>query len=585
MLISSTISAKAKKRSGERGAALITALLVSMLLLIAGGALIMTTALSATNANDAAAETQAYYAAEAGLQATLNVLRGNVAPSPLFNTSSASAAENKITFRQAVATPDLSRWLTYNTSYSPARVTISDSYTPLNGMAYSVTVSDPDNMGTAIFRVTGSFPQNGNNSSITIGTTNSDRATITYTPPTTNPSTVNLSGDRPFGSFQISAHNQFSSNTISTSYPDGIDFNLTITQTSPYPSSTTSPTTLVIPCKITGVISSTSGSNTVQLAITPPATDPASTTNYLAGVRYSRTTNTFPIAFTGTTTITPVTVTAPDPRRLLVRVRGFGPRGAEKRMQLLISRFSFDYTANAAITLRGADSTSAATVQIGNSSQYRYSGYDNAGGPGLPAFAVTNGVDNTTLSAITLGNTQVTGTSQVQQLSASSLATFLQTAQGARDAVELLREASKNQFWPVGTAGESNDRYFPSGTSPSSFGTEANPLFTFVDGDAALPPAGGAGLLVVTGTLDMRGNADFKGLILVLGAGEVIRNGGGNGLTLGSILVARFGATGDFLAPTFDSNGGGTSDVFYDSRWVERALLMAGPRSLGVSEY
>jgi hypothetical protein len=106
-----------------------------------------------------------------------------------------------------------------------------------------------------------------------------------------------------------------------------------------------------------------------------------------------------------------------------------------------------------------------------------------------------------------------------------------------------------------------------------------------VDGDVALPPAGGAGLLVVTGTLDMRGSAEFKGLILVLGQGEVLRNGGGGGTTLGSLVIAKFGATGDFLAPSFDSNGSGTSDVKYDSKWVENALTRLGPRVVGVSEY
>src|SRR5216117_3882051 len=89
-------------RANERGAALITVLLFSVLLLAAGGALIMTTALSATNAGDATAETQAYYAAEAGMQATLAVLRGHVAPNPLFDTSSTTAPANKISFRKAV---------------------------------------------------------------------------------------------------------------------------------------------------------------------------------------------------------------------------------------------------------------------------------------------------------------------------------------------------------------------------------------------------------------------------------------------------------------------------------------------------
>jgi len=106
-----------------------------------------------------------------------------------------------------------------------------------------------------------------------------------------------------------------------------------------------------------------------------------------------------------------------------------------------------------------------------------------------------------------------------------------------------------------------------------------------VDGDATLPPAGGAGMLVVTGTLDMRGSADFKALVLVLGKGELLRNGGGNGTTLGTLIVARFDAAGGFLAPSFNSSGSGTADVKYDSKWVETALTRLGPRVVGVSEY
>ncbi len=55
-------------RRGERGAALVMSLLVSMLLLAAGGALIATAGMTASNAADATAEVQAAFAADAGLQ-------------------------------------------------------------------------------------------------------------------------------------------------------------------------------------------------------------------------------------------------------------------------------------------------------------------------------------------------------------------------------------------------------------------------------------------------------------------------------------------------------------------------------------
>jgi len=271
---------------------------------------------------------------------------------------------------------------------------------------------------------------------------------------------------------------------------------------------------------------------------------------------------------------------------MLIKVTGYGPRAAEKRMQMLVSRFAFDYTANAAITLRGADSGLDMSVfSVGDSARYAYSGYDNSGGAGLPAFAVTSTADYTKVAVTLTGNTQVTGTSAVQQLPLSSLPTYLQTAQAARDTVSLLRETAKNQFYPIGTTGAAYDRYFPAGTSPSTYGTISNPLTTFVDGDAVLGPDGGAGLLVVTGTLDMTGNADFKGLILVLGAGKVLRNGGGNGTTLGAMVVASFGNTGDFLRPYFDSNGGGNAGLSYDSKWIDKAFTTTSPSVRGVSEY
>src|SRR4029079_12658169 len=64
-------------RRGERGAALVMSLLVAMLLLAAGGALIATAGMAVSNAVDATAEGQAYYAADAGPQAALTVIRHN----------------------------------------------------------------------------------------------------------------------------------------------------------------------------------------------------------------------------------------------------------------------------------------------------------------------------------------------------------------------------------------------------------------------------------------------------------------------------------------------------------------------------
>ncbi|MDT5157530.1 MAG: hypothetical protein QOH51_1887 [Acidobacteriota bacterium] len=122
-----------RRRAGERGAALITALLVSMLMLAAGGALILTTGLGASNAVDSSAEAQAYYAAESGLQTALSVVRRNV------TTAGAPA----VSFRSLVcetANPctnagnNLSSWLTYTNN----AVQLSSS----PSLSFTLSVSD-----------------------------------------------------------------------------------------------------------------------------------------------------------------------------------------------------------------------------------------------------------------------------------------------------------------------------------------------------------------------------------------------------------------------------------------------------------
>jgi hypothetical protein len=118
----------------------------------------------------------------------------------------------------------------------------------------------------------------------------------------------------------------------------------------------------------------------------------------------------------------------------------------------------------------------------------------------------------------------------------------------------------------------------------TSYNGSPNGGLTFVDGNCVL--TGGSGLLVVTGTLTLNGNPSFDGLILVLGDGIVQRSGAGNGELTGAMAVARFNRTsGPFLAPTFNTDGAGTSLMQYDSDAVRRALNASGPLVQGVHEY
>jgi hypothetical protein len=89
----------------------------------------------------------------------------------------------------------------------------------------------------------------------------------------------------------------------------------------------------------------------------------------------------------------------------------------------------------------------------------------------------------------------------------------------------------------------------------------------------------------VTGTLTIRGNTDFRGVILVLGQGQVIREGGGNGGIFGGVTIAAFDRTaGGFTAPTFNTNGGGNSTIQYDSAALTTAFG-SGTNVTGIREF
>lgn len=410
------ISAKANGR--ERGAALVTVLMISTLMLATGGTLILVTSMAARTAIDATAERQAYYSAEAGMQETLNVLRGNVAP------DSSMLPGAKIDFRKAATivgsnrpgdtstTPRLSGWLNYSYTSSgassPDRVPLTSSYSPISGLAYSVEVSDPDN--------------------------------------------------------------------------------------------------------------------------TPIASG--------------------------------------EPNRLLLRVRGYGPKGAEKRLELIVQRTNFTFAPPAMLLMRGADDCSAMTFTIGQSNAKDYSGHDRSGTEILPAFGATCADDYQT--ELDSDGKETVEAPKAQNFTNSELPPWLRSADEAR---AFVADQKANAI--------SQNRYFTSFSGNS--GSSSDPAFTFVDGDCDL--GGGAGLIIVTGTLRMHGNPSFEGLILVLGEGRIERDGGGNGDIYGAISVAKFNSTGDFLPPFFDTNGGGNSSMQYDSAALRRALNVAGPRVLGVHEY
>lgn len=441
----SQLTVNQNNRTKERGAALVVSLLVSTVLLMAGGALIMVTSMSAVNAVDSTSEAQAYYGAEAGLQAALNAIRGNDAPT----ASAMPTGMTRMNFRNAVipnrsndcpsgsgsdqrlcsaiicdGCARLTRWLAYsNTQSSTTRVTVGTNPT----IQYEVTVSLP-------------------------------------------------TGD------------------------------------------------------------------------TLPAS-PA------------------------------------EPSRLLVQATGYGPNGAKKQMNMIVSRSAFDPTIPAMMTLIGTPSgVPPMTFQSGNSNNHVYSGTDHACTVGpcpasLPAFGTTNAVD--TAAATTSAAANTTSSPAAATLGSSSLPSYLQSPAAAR--------AFLTQMQAAAIAGAAQS---PATATYLGSGGSGNPSgFTFVKGDYTMGSGSGSGLLIVTGELTTNGGTNFNGVLIVLGAGYVNRNGGGGGYFYGANFIATVDwpaqspALTAFGAPYFNFNGAGHATMQYDSNAAANAFQLLPPPVLGVSEY
>ena len=281
------------------------------------------------------------------------------------------------------------------------------------------------------------------------------------------------------------------------------------------------------------------------------------------------------------------------PLRILVQSTGYGPRGARKQLTMLLGANVLDIDVPAALVLRGHDDASTnVNIDLGNSAAKTYSGVDNAGlvatKPSLAisghdvatvqaAYAAKPGsIANPKFNVLDLPNDPApAGTTKVPT------PWFLQTADNAR-AFLAQSEAMANSCAAPGSPCVKRGVILTSLNGAA--GSTASPQFTIVKGDCNLDA--GAGLLIVEGTLYFNGpGPNFNGLILVLGTGKLLKTGGGNRNIYGSIMVARFGATGNFLDPTFEYlGGGGNSNLQYDSNADRNSIVLAGTKVLGIVE-
>lgn len=548
-----------RNRTGEKGAALVTMLLASVLILGAGGALIMSTTMSANNSINSTAEMQAYYVAEAGMQSALNALRGNTQPL-LVST-------DRMSFRTAVipsisnggntGTARLAGWLAYNQPSDPNSLVPVTIGSMVGG--YRVTIENMDPTSHIVQFDTSATIDNGDSGATykkTFGTVGgTDEVTIRYSgqPSTTlspDQYTFPLTSDSALGSFVIERPATSTANDVVI---PKTGFEITINQTLPWTATT------YLEGTFEGDVDTTA--TTVKVTFDKVSVKADGTTYAL---NLSGGTKVLNLSYSSSpsTTSIPAKVTSPDPKRLLLKSYGFGPQGARKRLELLLSKANFEFEVPAGVTFRGADDCTPLSLDTGSSGAKWYSGIDKAGvEPQRPAFAVTPCDEDDAKAGIKKPDTVVDP--EVGLLgdgyTSGSVETpsFLDNADRARAYLNNLQAKA-----------QSTGRYFGSSTINDSVNA---PMFTFVDGDCTL--TNGSGFLVVTGTLTMRGNTNFKGAILVLGTGVLIRNGGGNGDIYGGITVAAFNRTaGNFTAPTFNTNGGGNSTIQYDSAALSNGI-------------
>lgn len=561
------------KRTGEKGAALVTMLLASVLILGAGGALIMTTTMSANNSLNSTAEMQAYYVAEAGMQSALNALRGNTEPL-LVST-------DRMSFRTAIipsisnggntGTPRLAGWLPYNQP-SDANSLVPVAIGSITG-GYRVTVENMDPNSHIVAFETSATIDNGDSGATykkTFGTVGgANEVTIRYSgqPATSlapDQNTFPLTLDSALGSFVI--ERPLTSTADDVVIPK-TGFEIIITQSLPWAA------TAYLEGTFEGEVDV--ASTTVKVTF-DKASVKADGTNYALNLSGGATVLDLAYTSSPSTTSIPAKVTSPDPKRLLLKSYGFGPQGARKRLELMINKANFEFEVPAGVTFRGADDCTPLSLDTGSSGAKWYSGIDRAGVEAQrPAFAVSPCDEDDAKSGIKKPDTVVdpeVGLLGDDDTTAGTVETpsFLQTADRARAYLNSLQAKA-----------QSTGRYFSSGTTVND--SVNAPMFTFVDGDCTLD--GGSGFLVVTGTLTMRGNPNFKGAILVLGTGQLIRSGGGNGDIYGGIAVAAFNRTaGNFTAPTFNTNGGGNSTIQYDSAALKTGIG-SGTNVSGIREF
>jgi hypothetical protein len=498
----------------ERGAALMMVIVASLLLGTACIALLSAAGASSYNNSDALTEAKAYWAAESGLQATINYLR---------NTTN-------MTYAQALANQ------TGGTLPVTGPVTIGET-------RYAVVISDPDGASlSTTFGVTGEFLQADGDtwaSSRTFGTT-PDTTTISYLPVASANYPHPISGTS-FGRFSI----------VSTGAGAAITdlrFRLPYRMTAPRTGTTYLRGWVRSDRSITfDAYTVIFGGSPIRLCQTAGCSPSGST---------------FALALPAPTLVVQSveffgTVAPLDPYRLLVRSSGYGPDGSLKILDAIIQKNILnDFGSNAAITMLGSN----AVFQSGPSNNM-----DILGG-GVPSVLVA---DPTSLNAVQDDPRYANMQPPPEIYDPAALPGWQSSPAAMDDWVRRMRTIAINSGRYFTNGGPSNTQ----GWGNYAAGTG----ITFCEGDCDIGNNNGGGTLIVTGRFQSSGNSSFQGLLVITGSGGWNeRRGGGssNGTYTGSVVIAPYNPNNltAWGTPTYIQAGGSDDTIYEGDLVVDDAL-------------
>lgn len=267
--------------------------------------------------------------------------------------------------------------------------------------------------------------------------------------------------------------------------------------------------------------------------------------------------------------------------RVMITGVGAGPGGSFEVVQAIVEPFTLlPEVPAAALTLLGP----SPVYDNGSSNAQSHSG-DDCGIPG-GAFAPIVGTVSSDANAATITGASRLDAAHFNSGTFSGEDTF---ADLTNPAEPIVAGAGHGTIAPVWTDCEAlkamveqlalaADYYCNTDVSSCSFPVTSPDSIVFIDGDLSNTPSGAnSGVLVVTGQLTYSGNSGWDGIVLVIGEGSLLRNGGGGGSPSGAVVLANIDPTpagpradksdwcstdpDGFGQVSYHTNGGGNSDV------------------------